>query len=436
MAEITFEGDVHPVSPAGFPVFGGSDADSNGVVDFLFPGGNGIITDGIDQTDPTGAPGGSIGLAWDAPQVWRAYSSPHPVVVGHLSSGSLTISAGGNLRHEHCVVGMEPGSHGTLNVTGFGSLWNSDRDDLPNTARAAIALARGIAPSAVTYNMLFGRTAVGNPYPAVSPMQPGAYNLWCGRKGAGAVNITAGGRVVVRNRLLVGGYEPVEDTEMAGGGSPKPLHPDTAGPINPVQKIVSPGDAATFLDGPGGVLILDGIGSAIYVVGKTGSNASPYPTKKTDGTTAEQNTYNANINETAMTAAQSPDSVIGQTSMMMLRSGAAAFFGGGLINRGVLVAGGAGANPGTALISFKPAIPPAVATLTNNGLIYVRSGTTLAINGDIANEGEICVEPGAQLELQGTVSGNPVRFSTCSSVAYFIEAGLIRFDPERVVDFP
>jgi len=116
LAQIGIQGVVSPSSPLSFPTppfnVGQApfDTDGDGILDWLTTGGNGRA--GLDQRflgtfpDGTDGGGGIDGFAWNAVDVWRGYETPQNIVVGDGGfDGSLSITAGGELRYQHLVLG-------------------------------------------------------------------------------------------------------------------------------------------------------------------------------------------------------------------------------------------------------------------------------------------------------------------------------------------
>lgn len=237
---IQFEGSVQPASPSGFPVVGGSDSNGDGVTDFLSTGGNGIITTGISQTDPTGLSGN--GLPWNAQRIYRNYDTAQNILVGdQQQSGRLAISAGGTLRYQHLVlggvseltnststlnfeieeeddftvsnylsaVGPGTGGSGVMTVSGFGSLFSNDPNLIDQNVQTAINLARGNATNAFdVITDISGGNLDDSFWPFAGNFSTRedlvGYDVVVGLNGTGALSVTAGGRVEVQDALMVG----------------------------------------------------------------------------------------------------------------------------------------------------------------------------------------------------------------------------------------
>lgn len=387
-------GDCHPAILEGFPFTNFSDPNEDGFNEYLPPAGTALITDGASPTNPDGSVGG---LPWDDAQIYRAYHFQYPAIIGYRETrASATIAGGENLRCGHVILGMEAGSSGSFTVSGFGSLFSNDRDAVPGYIKRAIGLARSEDPDTITYPDLYTNTAGyvgGSPFTnPPTPIPAGAYNLWCGRKGIGRLNVFQAGVANVRNRLLVGGYEPVEDTQFAGAGTPNPEHPDAYGPVNGVAKIVTVGEPLTWVDGPGGVVLIDGVGSLLTITGKTG----------------------------ASTATASPVSIIGRNGVVSITNDGGLWAGSGLENRGVILVGGEGS---TNTITVSPTVAGTTPSLVNTGLIYVRKGATLALSGPVTNEGEIFIEHGGALTVTEAIDGTAPKYG-CPTAFALLEDGL------------
>jgi hypothetical protein len=240
LAQISWEGSVLPTAPTGFPILGGVDTNNDGVSDFLFAGGNQIITDGINQTDPTGVVG--IGLPWNAEQVWRAYDSAQNILVGDVNqSGTLSIFAGGKLRYQNLVIGAvsegPPGSNGLnfdlpgsieddsfrvtsytsgpnavggnglVTISGFGSLFNNDPNLISRADQIALNLGDGAAIDRIVVDLEGTVQEAGNPFATFSTRNYGAatggFDVIVGLDGTAGLAITAGGRMEIQDALMV-----------------------------------------------------------------------------------------------------------------------------------------------------------------------------------------------------------------------------------------
>ncbi len=241
-AQITWEGSVLPTAPTGFPILGGVDTNGDGVSDFLFAGGNGIITDGINQTDPTGA---GIGLPWNAAQVWRAYDSAQNILVGDANqSGTLSVFGGGKLRYQNLVIGAVsqgtvPGSFGLdfsvgndlgieddnfrvtnyrsgnnvtggtglVTVSGFGSLFNNDPNLISRSDQIALNLGNGDPIDDTVVDLDAAINTAGNPFATFSTRnfgaQTGGFDVIVGLDGAAGLLVEAGGRMEIQDALMV-----------------------------------------------------------------------------------------------------------------------------------------------------------------------------------------------------------------------------------------
>lgn len=237
LAQISWEGSVLPTAPVGFPILGGVDTNNDGVSDFLFAGGNQIITDGINQTDPTGVTG--IGLPWNAEQVWRAYDSAQNILVGDAGgSGTLSIFAGGKLRYQHLVIGgvsegtagatglvVNPpgaigdrtfsvssytngnavGGAGLVTISGFGSLFNNDPNLIDRADQIALNLANADPLDNVVVDLASAVQTAGNPFATFSTRAENeGFDVVVGLDGTGALSIEAGGRAEIQDALMVG----------------------------------------------------------------------------------------------------------------------------------------------------------------------------------------------------------------------------------------
>jgi hypothetical protein len=240
LAQINWEGSVLPTAPTGFPILGGVDTNNDGVSDFLFAGGNQIITDGINQTDPTGVVG--IGLPWNAEQVWRAYDSAQNILVGDVNqSGTLSIFAGGKLRYQNLVIGAVsegsipgangldfdlPGSieddtfrvndyrnggfaggNGLVTISGFGSLFNNDPNLIARADQIALNLGNGDPIDDIIVDLDAAVQPAGNPFATFSTRNFGAatggFDVIVGLDGTGGLLVNAGGRMEIQDALMV-----------------------------------------------------------------------------------------------------------------------------------------------------------------------------------------------------------------------------------------
>lgn len=238
---IQIEGSVQPAAPTGFPVVGDADANDDGVIDFISTGGNGIITTGISQTDPTGGAGN--GLPWDARRIYRNYDSAQNILIGdRQQSGRLAISAGGTLRYQHLVLGgvnrtsdgssplettINPlqvpslvdtfvgavdagtGGSGNMTISGLGSLFSNDPNLIDQTVQTALNLASGNTGPITDLNNNTDDTNwpfAGNFSDSTRDFGPatGGYDVIVGLNGNGSLDITAGGRMEVQDALMIG----------------------------------------------------------------------------------------------------------------------------------------------------------------------------------------------------------------------------------------
>lgn len=239
-AQITWEGSVLPTAPTGFPILGGVDTNNDGVSDFLFAGGNGIITDGVNQTDPTGLTG--IGLPWNAEQVWRAYDSAQNILVGDVNqSGTLSIFGGGKLRYQNLVIGAVsegsipgangldfdlPGSigddtfrvstyqnggfaggNGLVTISGFGSLFNNDPNLIARADQIALNLGGARPIDNIVVDLDAAVQPAGNPFPNFVTRNVGAatggFDVIVGLDGTAGLLVEAGGRMEIQDALMV-----------------------------------------------------------------------------------------------------------------------------------------------------------------------------------------------------------------------------------------
>lgn len=429
MAEIAFIGDVIPTVPTGFPFIGSTDPDQNGVADFLTTAGNGSILDGVSPTDPTGGVGG---LAWDAPEIWRGFFFPYAVISGVTDNGELTVAGGGNLRIGNLVAGLLPGSNGKITVSGFGSEINNDYLDLDSSNRRAIALAKGITPEQVEIRDLYFGSNTANPFPNVVPPPPIHANVWVGRKGIGSLNIFQGGKFVVRHRLLIGGYEEIEEALFESGSPPIPYLPEPNGHVAKVMAIDTPGDPETLTKGGLGTVFVNGAGSTLTVRGRTAYN-NPIP-PKTDGTSQENQAQNQFLPQTNLEEGQALPAAITANGLLAIGFGAVAQFDAGLVNHGtILVAGTDSAN----ILGFGAPYSQtdAVPALDNHGVIILRAGSILTINGPIRNFGKIYCESGAVLNTPDGITGpGEVKRSPCCPAAIRIDKNIVRLPKQCAVD--
>lgn len=240
LAQISWEGSVLPTAPTGFPILGGVDTNGDGVSDFLFAGGNGIITDGVNQTDPTGLTG--IGLPWNAEQVWRAYDSAQNILVGDVNqSGTLSIFGGGKLRYQNLVIGAVsegsipgangldfdlPGSieddtfrvssyqnggfaggNGLVTISGFGSLFNNDPNLIARADQIALNLGGGRPIDDIVVDLDAAVQPAGNPFATFSTRNFGAatggFDVIVGLDGTAGLLVEAGGRMEIQDALMV-----------------------------------------------------------------------------------------------------------------------------------------------------------------------------------------------------------------------------------------
>jgi hypothetical protein len=240
LAQISWEGSVLPTAPTGFPILGGVDTNNDGVSDFLFAGGNGIITDGVNQTDPTGLTG--IGLPWNAEQVWRAYDSAQNILVGDVNqSGTLSIFGGGKLRYQNLVIGAVsegsipgangldfdlPGSieddtfrvstyqnggfaggNGLVTISGFGSLFNNDPNLIARADQIALNLGGGQPIDDIVVDLDAAVQPAGNPFATFSTRNFGAatggFDVIVGLDGTAGLLVEAGGRMEIQDALMV-----------------------------------------------------------------------------------------------------------------------------------------------------------------------------------------------------------------------------------------
>lgn len=397
---VSYDGDVRPVSASGFPFVDALDADQDGSTDYLVAGGDGIITTGISQTDPTGTTGG---LPWDAVQVWRSYDSPYPVIVGYDQHGVLTINGNASLRWTHLSIGDTVDGVGEVEITGFGSLFQSDRDQLSQDHRRALSLANGKDIDAIVYNDLFGDTS-DNPFTNWLPQLAGNYNCWVGRRGYGKLGIYSGARCVVRHRLFVACRETAEDTLTASPLS----HADDA--VDALLDVATVGDLATLEGAVGGELRIDS-GAELVVTGVTADDRDPLSPPGIGS-------QDAQIGVAAL------PSVFGETAVVRLAGRLAPH--GGLINQGTIVVPEAA--DGTLLVATKHLTNGAdepydhAGTLTNSGLIVVKRDASLFVPSPLVNDGLIYLESGARLIVpQGVTGDGVIERSPCCPAAILVD---------------
>ncbi len=241
LAQVSWEGSVLPTAPTGFPILGGVDTNDDGVSDFLFAGGNGIITDGINQTDPEGVAG--IGLPWNAEQVWRAYDSAQNILVGDANqSGTLSIFGGGKLRYQNLVIGAVSegtipgaigldfdlpqsieddtfrvsqyrsgnnavGGNGLVTISGFGSLFNNDPNLIARADQIALNLGGGDPIDDIVVDLDAAVQVAGNPFTDFSTRNFGAttggFDVIVGLDGTAGLLVEAGGRMEIQDALMV-----------------------------------------------------------------------------------------------------------------------------------------------------------------------------------------------------------------------------------------
>lgn len=410
----SFEGDAHPVGPSGFDIEQTPDANEDGSFDFMVAGGNSVITDGV-----TGAPDGDGGaaVAWDAPQVWRSFSSAFAVIVGNSGNCQVALNAGNQVNVLHVALGMLTGSNGRLDVVGVGSRLCNDRDAmLGEDNKQAIALARGVSSTTITYNHLFdGNSNTANPNKHITPCPAINANLWVGRKGQGELSVEQGGQVIVRHRLLVGGYETDEDDEISGGSPVVPYEYDPDSPIVDLMKVTTAGDLANWADATGGVVRISGVGSELVVTGLTANNQSPFPPEQTTGSTAENERYNAFLDRTQKDPVKALDSLNGANGVFHFEGGRMVCANAGFTNRGLI--GATGAAPSTI------ALMGSSVALTNEGLLVVREGAVLVVEGTLANTSRVHLEPGATLVVDSLANSGVVTRGQCGKPPILMVGG-------------
>lgn len=229
---VSTTGSVIPVGPAGMLPIGqeGIDEDANEVVDWIGPAGNTVRVDWMDQDNVSGSgtKDGSGLMAWLDPRPWLGYDSNWPVEVGHGGYGHLSVNGGSALRPRDLTLGR--GGRGILTVTGFGSSCNTALERIPYDLRSIIAFAQAGASDSsdagpggstphqvgdVSYTdipELLG--ASGTLYPniptAIGPSRrwdgtgdPPNFDHLIGHTYSSEVNLLAGGRDEVQNRLIV-----------------------------------------------------------------------------------------------------------------------------------------------------------------------------------------------------------------------------------------
>lgn len=371
------EADALFGNPGGdFPALGAADTNNDGEVDGLTSGGNFLYTEDAHPTDPEGTTDDD---AWDSVRIWRNWDSPYSVKIGaNGQAGELSLSSQHKLRIMNLSIGEAVGSIGTFTVSGFGTLFCSDRDAFPQWVRDAISLATGgsIVPAAVTYDDLGNED--DHPYAGhVKVEQPaGNYNLWVGKAGSGYASISSGGVVEVRHQVIVGGYY----------------------------------DGATLVAGQHGQLNIAGQGSLVFVHGKFLADTGI---------------------PTAVTAAK-PMQVT--TAGVVLLSQGTLYSRTGIVNAGVIEAYGAYGEH--SIISageweYDEEVIH-VGELVNTGLIRVREGATLKLNCPLTNTGEIYLESGATLNCSaGILVAGVIRRAPCGPAAILIDEGAITI-PEAV----
>lgn len=314
----SYYGDVWPARPVGFNATDvGLDFDQDGDEDAISSGGNQIVTDGINLTDPTATTG--TGLPWDAQQVWRNWDSDHDVEVGRTGLGVLTVFAGEAMRPRHLVIGRDAGSVGSVSITGDGTHFSNSRENIPQAVKVAIELGQAAAGSdaaafwarveAITYDEI-GATDAGSPFAEFVRRAKGAWDVIVGRAGAGHLTVGSGALFEVEHRLLVGGYYNDDETPL-------------------------------WVPGESGSVIFDSITGIVYGVYYADSESSP-----TDGTPSR---FAANA------------LVEMRQTMIEFRQGLQ--------------------NDGRIVIRTGETPTVIVGDLTNNGEIYVEAGATLIYKG-------------------------------------------------------
>lgn len=400
---ISWSGDVYPSSPTGFPILGGADLDNNGVSDYLFSGGNGIITDGINNTDPTGATG--IGLKWNSQQIWRAYRSPQSVIVGKTGRGILSVGSGAKLRPCHLVIGEELGAYGEMTVLGAGTEFDNDWANIAPSDMVALRLARP-GDGEPNWTWLYD-TPNGNPFPHVSPAPPNNFNVWVGSRGTGSLTVATDAYFRVRHRLFVGGRETIDDAEtytwpyqLSGG--------EYLESVNPINSV---GDLSTWADAEGGVLVVSE-NALVDVLGIAGGNEHEFDFEVAVGEST------ADVTFAESEAAAALPSVFGINTLTVLKGGTLRL-GRGAEFRGVVVVE-ASQTPSRIIASNGAA--------KFEGVVIVRDGAKLLLSGSITNDGLIFEENGSVLSSVQTIGGTGLIWPCkCALTPVLLEAGAPKY---------